>query len=207
MYTKNLAKYLNLPINIVDIVENVKHTIEYEFLVRIYEEKTEYNILIKNVPYLCDIINNILPHDIIKKFILLIFLLRYIDKSFDIILKKGREEKYVEKIKSFKTITNYKIIEIKNTYLEYTIEFKNHSKYSVLYNIFYSFINQNLVSDKRFIFVDENNKYRKRIVRNYILNLSRFNSLYQYILEKRYTPGSVGFLEAKQHFTQCMLIN
>lgn len=31
MYSKNLAKYLNLPDYIVDIVENVKYTIDYDF--------------------------------------------------------------------------------------------------------------------------------------------------------------------------------
>ena len=207
MYTRNLAKYLNLPNNIVDIVENVKHTIEYDFLVRMYEEKPNYNIFLKNIPFLCDEIGNILSDDIIKKFILLVFLFQYIDKYYDIIIEKGLEEKYVERMRNFKTIVNYKIIEIKKTYLEYTVEFKNHVSYGVLYNIFYSYFNENLVSDKRFAFVDKNKTYRKRIFRNYILSLSRFNGLYLYILEKRYMPGSVGFFEAKQHFTQCMLIN
>ena len=79
MYSKNLAKYLNLPDYIVDIVENIKYTIDYDFLVRMYEEKTDYNMLIKNIPNLCDDINNILSDDIVKKFILLVFLFKYID--------------------------------------------------------------------------------------------------------------------------------
>ena len=200
MHTKNLAKYLNLPDYIVDIVENVKHTIEYDFLFRMYEEKPDYNILIKNIPYLCDDINNILPDDIIKKFILIVFLFKYIDKTFDIIIEKGREEKYLEKLKNFKTIVNHKIIEIKVKYSEYVVEFMNHPSYSILYQIFYSYFNENLVSDKRFTFVEKNKTYRKRIFRNYILNLSRFNSLYKYILEKRYAPGSDWFLEAQTRF-------
>jgi len=200
MYSKNLAKYLNLPDYIVDIVENVKYTIDYDFLVRMYEEKTNYNILIKNIPYLCDDINNILPDDIIKKFILLVFLFKYIDKSYDIIIEKGREEKYLEKLKNFKTIVNHKIIEIKVKYSEYVVESMNHPSDNILYQIFYSYLNENLVSDKRFIFVDKNKTYRKRIFRNYILTLSRFNSLYKYILEKRYAPGSAWFLQAQTHF-------
>lgn len=200
MYSKNFAKYLNLPDYIVDIVENVKYTIDYDFLVRMYEEKTDYNMLIKNIPNLCDDINNILSDDIVKKFILLVFLFKYIDKSYDIIIEKGREEKYVERMKNFKNIINYKIIEIKHRYSEYVIEFENHPSYGILYNIFYSYLNEKLVSEKRFTFVDKNKTYRKRIFRNYILILSRFNCLYKYILEKRYSPGSDWFLEAQTQF-------
>lgn len=162
-----------------------------------YEEKTDYNILIKNIPYLCDDINNILPDDIIKKFILLVFLFKYIDKSYDIIIEKGREEKYVERMKNFKIVINYKIIEIK---VKYSVESMNHPSDNILYQIFYSYFNENLVSDKRFTFVEKNKTYRKRIFRNYILILSRFNSLYKYILEKRYAPGSDWFLEAQTQF-------
>jgi hypothetical protein len=201
MTDKNLAKYLNLPDYIVDIVENVKHTIDYDFLVRMYEEKTDYNMLIKNISYLCDDINNILPYDIIKKFILLVFLFKYIDKSYDIIIEKGREEKYVERMKNFKIVINYKIIELKVKYSEYVVESMNHPSGNILlYQIFYSYLNENLVSNKRFTFVEKNKIYRKRIFRNYILILSRFNSLYKYILEKRYAPGSAWFLQAQTHF-------
>ena len=191
--TKNIARYLNLPEYIIDMYDDLCYDmINYEYYVMMYESNDDIITISKNVSYLVNEINKISytsTNYITKNFMIFIFLYYYIDKSF-YVLKKD------DKIERFRQVINEKLDEIKETYLDYSIIYTDVP----LYSIFYNYINQTFEKGKRFLVIEHNKIYRKKILKNYILSIVRFNTLYQYTIEKRYAPNGSGYLEAKKNF-------
>jgi len=191
--SQNIARYLNLPDYIIDMYDDLcydKINYDDEYYVSMYKSDDDYLIISKNVSYIVDKINSIIdtePKYIIKKFIIIVFLYYYFDKSFTTIKNNNKNSK-----KCLNAIYE-KLEHIKNVYKTENI---------IYYDIFYNYINETFETGKRFLIIKHNKIYRKKILKNYMLSVARFNSLYQNTLEKRYAPNGLGYLEAEKHFTE-----
>jgi hypothetical protein len=189
--SENIARYLNLPDYIVDMYDELCcDMINYDEYVNIYELDDDYLIITKNVSYIIDKINEIIdvtPKYIMKKFIIIVFLYYYFDKCFTTIKNNNKNNK-----RCLQAIYE-KLEDIKNVYKTENIQF---------YDIFYNYINETFETEKRFLIIKHNKIYRKKILKNYMLSLVRFNKLYQDTLEKRYAPNGLGYFEAEKHFTE-----
>ena len=193
--SQNIARYLNLPDYIIDMYDDLcydKINYDDDYYISMYElDDDNYLIISKNVSYIVDKINlliDIEPKYIMKKFIIIVFLYYYFDKSFT-------------KIKNNNNKNNSKIIQVIYDKLE---DIKNVYKTEniIYYDIFYNYINETFETGKRFLIIKHNKIYRKKIFKNYMLSIARFNSLYQEIIEKRYAPNGLGYFEAEKHFTE-----
>lgn len=192
--SQNIARYLNLPDYIIDMYDDLcydKINYDDDYYISMYElDDDNYLIISKNVSYIVDKINDIIDTEskhIMKKFIIIVFLYYYFDKSFTTIKNNNKNSK-----KCLDAIYE-KLEDIKNVYKTENI---------IYYDIFYNYINETFETGKRFLVIKNNKIYRKKILKNYMLSLVRFNSLYQEILEKRYAPNGLGYFEAEKHFTE-----
>ena len=62
----------------------------------------------------------------------------------------------------------------------------------------------NFTVNKRFLSIEKNSEYRKRIFRIYMKTMVICRKWYDNILEKRYAPDGNGAIEAKIHFIECV---
>ena len=155
--SESIARYLNLPDYIIKLHDELCYDmINYDEYINIYKLDEDYLIISKNVSYIVDKINEIIdmtPKYIMKKFIIIVFLYYYLDKCFTTIKNNNKNNK-----RCVQAIYE-KLENIKNIYKTENIQF---------YDIFYNYINETFETGKRFLVINHNKIYRKKILKNYI---------------------------------------
>ena len=73
-------------------------------------------------------------------------------------------------------------------------------EYQVGTNQFREYMLNNFVVNKRFLSIKKNLDYKKRTFRLYMRTMVLCNKWYVDTIEKRYTPGGNGAIEAENHF-------
>jgi hypothetical protein len=91
---------------------------------------------------------------------------------------------FIHEHEKFKKTVYEKIIEQQNSDL---VEFSNYFK-------------ENYEINKKYLNIKLNKEYRKKVLKKYILCLSKFYILYKKVIENRYKPGGVGFYECQERF-------
>ena len=163
----NIAKYLNLPEHIVEIYGQIPRCsmlIKDETFIKIYESNDNF---VNNIVFLLNEAHKTtftLTY-YSQKFMIIIFLYYYIDNSM------SKSNMNLTNLVNFKNAVNQKLIEIKETYLEEDIDSRR-------YKFFYKFMYETFEVNKRFMSIKKNKIYRKNILKNYLLSVSRFNKIY-----------------------------
>jgi len=178
----NLARYFNLSEYFINIIKtnkyiftkkfNIKYLSMYENHLKVNKNKNECISDIKTLLYDCEIIFNS-KIKIIK--IILIFEL----------LDTPNMNWFINKNEKFKKTIDDKII-----IHQKLIEFPEFSNY---------FIN-NYETNKKYLSINLNKQYRKKILKKYMLSLLRFYTLYMKVVHNRYKPYEIGYYECQERF-------
>ena len=180
-YQENLVEYLNLPAYFYSDAEKFRKEegfFNYK-LIRILE-KTPYN---KNIlmNHLQDILIHIDDYGVDVKLILIIYIYILLDTQpvIDLLLSNVR----------FKTAVMQKLTEI--------YEYQPYQN-----TRFLRYMLSNFTINKRFLSIEKNSEYKKRMFRNYMKIMVMCDKWYDNTLEKRYAPEGNGAIEAKNHFIE-----
>lgn len=66
--------------------------------------------------------------------------------------------------------------------------------------MFMKYIKNNFIMNKRFVSIKKNTEYKKRIFRIYMKTMVLCNRWFNDTMEKRYSPGGIGAIEAKNSY-------
>ena len=83
-------------------------------------------------------------------------------------------------------------------------EITNYQAYQNTNPQLLEYLINNFTVNKRFLSIEKNSEYRKRIFRIYMKTMVICRKWYDNTLEKRYAPEGNGAIEAKTHFTECV---
>ena len=174
-YGCNLARYLNLPEYFNKAGKKITAKFYYKLMKNLENTPNDKNILINHVKFVLDQTNYCKTY--IKE-LLTIYIYRFLDtqQSIDMLLSNEK----------FKTVVISKFTEM----TEYPDGCEQFREYML----------NNFVINKRFLSVKRNTDYKKRMFRIYMRTIVLCNKWYDDTLEKRYTPGGNGAIEAKNHF-------
>ncbi len=177
----NIAKYVNLPEYFINIVKNNKFFTRklnikcfsiYEKHIKLNKDKKECISDIQTILY--DTENTF---NINNKMILIIFINKLLDTP--------NMNWFINKNEKFKKVVEDKIIIHQN--IDFLPEFSEYFK-------------NNFEINKRYISIDLNKDFRKKILKKYIFSLIVFYSIYRNMIHNRYKPGGIGYYECEKRF-------
>ena len=177
----NIARYLNLPKEIVDVTEKHKNLFDFERMVNIIEKYSELKNLkeiIEDLTYIFSLYDNIDNKKM--KFVVFIYMYNVFDKPL-------MRQYFDNHFNDFYELADKKLLIFS--------ECSNPK-----YKIFVSYIKETFVAKRRFFSRKKNLKYNFNKLVIYLTCVNRINNLYYKILDNRYAFGGVGYLEAKEEF-------
>jgi hypothetical protein len=178
-YGGNLARYLNLPKEFVNIAKKIKIYDYFKFVGYL-----EDSYLIDNKEKLISICSNIVDiyslYDNKARELLIIFLYIFLDTPL--------VRKHLLSDVRFKNVVNIKL----QTFDENPIASYRFKKYLM----------DNFVISKRFLSIKKNKEYRTKYFRIYMKVVVTANKWFNNMIEKRYSPGGLGAVEARENFRQ-----
>ncbi len=174
-YECNLAKYLKLPEYFNKAGENIDANYYYKLTKNLENTPTDKKSLINHVKF---VLNTMEEYKTYIKELLAVYVYLLLDtqQSIDMLLSN----------KKFKTVVITKFTEI-TEYLDGSEQFREYML-------------NNFVMNKRFLSIKRNSDYKKRMFRIYMRTLVLCNKWHDDMIEKRYTPGGNGAVEAEKHF-------
>jgi len=174
-YDCNLAKYLNLPEYFNRAGENIDANYYYKLIKNLENTPTDKKSLINHVKF---VLNTMEEYKTYIKELLAVYVYLLLDtqQSIDMLLSN----------KKFKTAVITKFTEI--------TEYPDGSEQ------FREYMLNNFIMNKRFLSIKRNSDYKKRMFRIYMRTLVLCSKWHDHTIEKRYTPGGNGAIEAEKHF-------
>lgn len=171
-YNCNLAKYLKLPSTFFNVAKLLDKDIYF-----LYVNMFERSLVSDNKKIIRMFRNLISSFESIRnnrvKELIVIFAYKFVDNHLFLVNDKKFKKAIDEKLDEF-------ILTPKSKFTDY--------------------MSCNFQSGKRFLSVQRNNEYRKRVVRLYMKTIVLTNRWFNETMEKRYSPSGIGAIEAKSSF-------